>query len=152
MLCFTRRDGLALVHNSWTGVINVMLQGDGSAICHVRGQEETSGSAENTGPQARVMRDWARKENMTPAPCRVISVCPSPVINPSLFIWCNVRKRVILCLITVVGQVLWGETTARCAVLHTVHLHRAQYRACTHRESRSQRSEITVITSPQLPL
>ena len=39
----------------------------------------------------------------------VISVYPSPVINPSLYIGCNVRKRVILCLITVMGQVLGGR-------------------------------------------
>ena len=61
----------------------------------------------------------------------VISVWPNPVINPWLYIWCNVRKRVIFRLITVLGQVLRRETraqSARCAVLHAVHMYSAQYR------------------------
>ena len=92
---------------------------------------------------------------MTPEPADgVISVWPNPVINPCLYIRCNVRKRVIFCLITVLGQVLRRETraqSARCAVLHALHMYSAQYRGCTHCPSRSQRSEITVITSLQLP-
>ena len=84
---------------------------------------------------------------MTPEPADgVISVWPNPVINPWLYIRCNVRKRVIFCLITVLGQVLRRETRAQSAL----HMYSAQYRGCTHCPSRSQRSEITVITSLQL--
>ena len=115
-----------------------------------------AGNIREPGPGGhRVIRDRGEERIWHPVPGDgVISVWPNPVINPCLYIGCNVRKRVILWgLITVLARCSQGRPGLRVpgvlyCMQYTCTVHSTG--GCTHRESRSQRSEITEITSLQL--